>query len=115
MADVAATVFPHQALETQRHWMNRSMYKPRDLTTRMTSAAINRINNVIPHFPTATEESKFPKSELSALLKWSLPAKWRETFDLKGYTPTKHDQTRLIAECKAIERNVKVDDAPKTT
>jgi hypothetical protein len=38
-----------------------------------------------------------------------------ETFDLKGYTPTKHNRTRLIAECKAIERHVKVDDAPKTT
>jgi hypothetical protein len=75
MAAVAATVFPHQALETQRLWMNHLMYKPRDLTTRMTLAAINRINNVIPHFPTATEESKFPESELLALLEWSLPAK----------------------------------------
>jgi hypothetical protein len=44
-----------------------------------------------------------------------LPAKWRETFDLKGCTPTKHDQTRLIAECKAIERHVKFDDAPSAT
>jgi hypothetical protein len=113
MAAVAATVFPHQALETQRLWMNRSMYKPRELTTRMTSATINRINNVIPHFPTATKESKFPKSDLLALLEWSLPVKWRETFDLKGYTPTEHDWTRLIAECEAIERHVKVDDAPK--
>jgi hypothetical protein len=50
-----------------------------------------------------------------ALLEWSLPAKWRETFDLKGYTPTEHDRTRLIAECEAIERHVKVDDTPKAT
>jgi hypothetical protein len=48
MAAFAATVLPHRALETQRLWMNHSMYKPRDLTTRMTSAAINRISNVIP-------------------------------------------------------------------
>ena len=115
MVTVAATVFPHRALETQRLWMNRSMYKPKDLTTRMTSAAINRINNAIPHFPTATEESKFPETELLALLEWSLPAKWRETFDLKGYTPTEHDRTRLIAECEAIERHVKTDEVPKTT
>jgi hypothetical protein len=115
MAAVAATVFPHRALETQRLWMNRSMYKPKDLTTRMTSAAINRINNAIPHFPTATEASKFPEAELLALLEWSLPAKWRETFDLKGYIPTEHNRTRLIAECEAIERHVKADDTPKTT
>jgi hypothetical protein len=108
MAAAAATVFPHQALETQHLWMNRSMYKPRELTTRMTSAAINRINNVIPHFPTAIEESKFPEPELLALLEWSLPAKWRETFDLKGYTLTEHDRKRLIAECEAIERHAKV-------
>ena len=47
---VAQTVFPHRALETQKLWMTRCMYKPRSLTTRGTSAAISRINNALHIF-----------------------------------------------------------------
>ena len=77
---VAETVFPHRALETQRLWMNRSMHKPRSMTTRMTLAAISRINNALPLFPAGTDASKFSETELVGLLEWSLPPQWRETF-----------------------------------
>jgi len=33
-------VFPHRALEIQKTWMNRKMFKPKEYTTRQTSAAI---------------------------------------------------------------------------
>ena len=115
MNAVAETVFPHRALEIQKLWMNRSMYKPRALTTRMTSAAVSRINNALPMFPNGVETSKFSEEELVVLLEWSLPPAWREKFDLKGYIPTQHNRTRLIAECEAIERHVKTDDPPKST
>jgi len=111
----AVTVFPHRALEIQRLWMNRSMFKPRTLSTRATSAAISRINNALPMFPRATDANKFPETELLALLEWSLPSQWRETFDLKGYIPTAHDRQRLIQECEAIERHSKPEDSPKET
>ena len=39
---VAMTVFPHRALEIQRLWMNCWMFKPVELTTQQTLAAINR-------------------------------------------------------------------------
>jgi hypothetical protein len=48
---VATTVFPHRALEIQKLWINRRMFKPTELTTRQTTAAINRLNNVLPLFP----------------------------------------------------------------
>ena len=49
---VSTTVFPHRALEIQKLWMrNRRMYKPAELTTRQTAAAINRLNNSLPLFP----------------------------------------------------------------
>jgi hypothetical protein len=76
MDAVTATVFPHQALETQRLWMNQSMYKPRVMTTRIASAVISHINNAIPLFPTGTDASKFTEMELVGLLKWSLPPQW---------------------------------------
>jgi hypothetical protein len=69
---VTETVFPHRALETQRLWMNRKMFKPVELTTRQMAASINRLKNALPFFPTATEGSKFSEIELIGLLRWSL-------------------------------------------
>jgi hypothetical protein len=112
---VADTVFPHRSMETQKLWMNRSMFKPRAMTTRITWAAISRINNVLPLFPIGTDASKFSEPKLVGLLEWSLPPAWREKFDLKGYSPSKHNRTRLATECKAIERYVKPDDSNNKT
>jgi hypothetical protein len=115
LAAVAETVFPHRALETQKLWMNRSMFKPRAMTTRLTSAAMSRINNALPLFPTGVDGSKFSESELVGLLEWSLPPQWREKFDLKGYIPSAYDRARLVTECEAIERHLKPDDGNNKT
>jgi hypothetical protein len=45
---VTETVFPHRALETQRLWMNRKMFKPVELTTRQIAASIQCLNNASP-------------------------------------------------------------------
>ena len=105
LSAVTETVFPHRALETQRLWMNRKMFKPVELTTRQMAASINRLNNALPFFPTATEASKFSEIELIGLLEWSLPATWRAKFDLDSYIPTLHTRAKLIEACEAIERS----------
>ena len=102
---VATTVFPHRALEMQKLWMNRRMFKPAELTTRQTSAAINRLNNSLPLFPGGSDNSKFTEKEIIELLEWSLPPTWRAKFDLDGYIPTLDTKSRLIEACEAIERN----------
>ena len=102
---VMSLVFPHRALETQRQWMQRKMFKPVDLSTRQTAAAINRLNNALPLFPGGSEDSKFSATEVVGPLEWSLPAAWRAKFDLDGYVPTDHPKTKLIEACEAIERN----------
>ena len=102
---VATTVFPHRALETQRLWMTRGMKKPYDLSTRKTAAAISRINSCLPLFPGGTPESKYSDTEIVGLLEWALPQPWRNKFDLDGYIPTQGSKAKLILECEAIERS----------
>ena len=75
------------------------------LTTRKTAAAITKINNALPLFPSGSEASKFSEIELIGILEWSLPQAWRTKFNLDGYVPTEHLKARLIEACKAIERN----------
>ena len=107
---VSATVFPHRALEIQKLWMNRRMYKPTELSTRQTAAAINRLNNSLPLFPGGSDDSKFTDVQVVELLEWSLPPTWRAKFDLDGYIPTLGTKSRLIEACEAIERNEVVAD-----
>ena len=102
---VIDTAFPHCALEAQRLWMNRKMFKPVELTTRQMAASINCLNNSFAFFPNVTEASKFSEVELIGLLEWSLPVTWRAKFDLGGYIPTLHSKARLIESCEAIERS----------
>jgi hypothetical protein len=111
---VATTVFPHRALEIQKLWMNRRMFKPAELSTRNTSAAINRLNNALPLFPGGSDASKFTEQEIVGLLEWSLPPQWRAKFDLDGYIPTLDTKARLIEACEAIERNEAVDEKETT-
>jgi hypothetical protein len=84
---VTEAVFSHRALETQRRWRSRKMFKPVELTTRLMAASINRLSNALPFFSTATEASRFSEIELIGLLEWSLPAPWRAKFDLDSYIP----------------------------
>ena len=85
---VASTVFPHRALEIQKLWMNRRMFKPVELTTRQTSAAINRLNNSLPLFPGGSETLKFTEIEIVGLLEWSLPPASRPSYGPARSTKT---------------------------
>jgi hypothetical protein len=81
------------------------MKKPKELSFRKTAAAVGRLNNSLPLFPSATAADKFSDDEIVELLEWSIPQAWRTKFDLDGYIPTEHTKARLITECEILERN----------
>jgi hypothetical protein len=89
---VTTIVFPFRALETQKQWMNKYMKKPFDLSAKMMSMALSRINNYLPSFPDGDASSKFTDAELVGLLDFLLPASWRKAMDLKGYVASQHDK-----------------------
>jgi hypothetical protein len=102
---VTTIVFPFRALETQKQWMNKYMKKPYDMSTKVMSTALSRINNYLPSFPDGDANSKFTESELVGMLDFSLPASWRKAMDLKGYVASQHDRKSLVDQCEMIERN----------
>jgi hypothetical protein len=104
MAEVSNTIFPHRALEIQKQWMRKHLKKPTDLSIRLTSSALSRMNNCLPFFPGGDEDSKFSQEELLEILECSLPFAWRQKFDYDGYVPTDHTKAKLISSCEAIER-----------
>lgn len=108
---VALTVFPHRALMTQMHWMQRHMRKPWDLSVRRTMAAINRINNALPKFPGGSAADKFSERELIELLEVALPQSWKQALDFKSFVPSEHTKLEFITECETIERT-QMDQKP---
>ena len=104
IAAVSEVVFPFRALDTQKRWMQNEMRKPSTMSTRKFSANLNRLNNCLPFFPDADEDSKFDEKELLHIMEFALPKSWLAKFDLKGYTPAFDVRSRLIQECEALER-----------
>jgi hypothetical protein len=84
--------------------MRKHLKKPADLSIRLTSSALSRMNNCLPFFPGGDEDSKFNQEELLEILECSLPLAWRQKFDYDGYVPTDHNKAKLISSCEAIER-----------
>ena len=107
---VQTTMFPHQALEIQKLWMNKKMFKLPDLSTNQTAVAINWLNNASPIFPMGSKASKFSDVKIIGLLEWLLPLQWRKKFDLDGYMPMLHLKARLIEAYEVIEWNIGVEE-----
>jgi hypothetical protein len=102
---VTTIVFNFCALEKQKQWMNKYMKKPYNLSAKMMSTALSRINNYLLSFPDGDANSKFTDEELVALLDFSLPASLRKAMDLKGYVASQHDKKLLVDQCKIIKQN----------
>src|SRR5687767_2760744 len=113
MTEVTKTIFPYKALEIQKQWMRKVMRKPAKLSTRMTAAALSKINNYLILFPGGSEQSKFSPAELLEILECSLPNSWRQKFDYDGYIPSEGTKAQLIMACEAIERSEELSKKDK--
>jgi hypothetical protein len=102
---VSQMVFPFRALETQKQKMQCCMQKPKELSIRMTVAAVRRLHNSLPLVPNGRESDKFTPGEILKILERSIPEVWRTKFDLNGYVPTEFTKERFIMECEAVEPN----------
>ena len=111
LSAVSNAVFPHRALENQKLWMKRHLRKPKDMKYRLLQSRVLKMNNSLPLFPGANENSKFSPPEILEILEYSLPQAWRSKFDLDGYLPSKFNKERLLQEAEAVERH-QVEEKP---
>ena len=99
------------------HWKSRNsgwkMRKLVNLSFCKLMAVVTCINNYIPFFPGSSEDNKFTKVEIIKLLKWSIPQKWHNKFDLEGYIPSLDTRATLLTKCEALECQEPVADKPK--
>jgi hypothetical protein len=80
------------------------MQKPKELPIQKTVAALGRLNNSLPLFPSGKELDKFTPGEILEILEWSIPELWRAKFDLARYFPTEFTKERFMTKCEAIEQ-----------
>ena len=104
LAAVALDVFRDRALFYQKRWIEHSMKKPVNLSTRRMVAAFTKMNEALVYFPGATTASKYSDADKLERMEWAVPQFFRDAFEKKGYVPSDHDMKRFIEECEIIER-----------
>ena len=72
MDELTKHIFPSKALQKQKRDMRRVLRKPRELSTRDFVSHVCEINNLLPQFLGATNESKLPSNELLDLLDFGI-------------------------------------------
>ena len=104
LAAVALDVFRDRALFYQKRWIEHSMKKPVNLSTRRMVAAFTKMNEALVYFPGATAASKYSDADKLERMEWAVPQFFRDAFEKKGYVPSDHSMKRFIEECEIIER-----------
>ena len=104
LAAVALDVFRDRALFYQKRWIEHSMRKPVNLSTRQMVAAFTKMNEALTYFPGATANSKYSDEDKLERMEWAIPQFFRDAFKKKGYVPSDHNMKHFIEECEIIER-----------
>ena len=113
LAAVALDVFRDRALFYQKRWIEHSMKKPINLSTRRMVAAFTKMNEALGYFPGATAASKYSDADKLERMEWAVPQFFRDAFEKKGYVPSDHNMKRFIEECEIIERQQNKDTKKK--
>ena len=100
---VALDIFGDRALFYQKRWIDHSMKKPVNLSTRRMVAAFTKINKALVYFAGAMTAANYSNVDKLEQMEWAVPQFFRDAFEKKGYVPSDHNMKRFIKECKIKE------------
>jgi hypothetical protein len=83
----------------------RMHVKAQGASNSKTIAAVGRLSNSLPLFPSGNESDRFTPGEILKILEWSIPESWRAKFNLAGYGPTEFTKECFVMEYEAIKQN----------
>ena len=96
-------VFPARALQTQKRYMRRMMYKPRDVTIRKYAARLAEINAYLIDFPPHGDDQQLPVEELLEILEFAVPAEWQKQMIRHGINPADQTIAQFVQFCERLE------------
>lgn len=99
-------VFPLNAYQRQRHFMNRLLKKPKESTIREFMTRINELNDYLELFPSPSDTvraKKFENHEIADIASNAIPHSWRKTMAMHDFDPLIHTPTEFTLFCERIQ------------
>ena len=99
-------VFPLNAYQRQRHFMNRLLKKPKESTIRAFMTRVNELNEYLALFPSpsdAVQAKKFENHEIADIASNAIPHSWRKTMAMHNFDPLIHTLTEFTQFCERIQ------------
>ena len=105
-ASLKKHVFPLNAYQRQRHYMNRMLKKPKESTIREFMTRLMELNEYLARFPAPGETvaaKKFEDHELTDIAANAIPNSWRKTMAMHDFDPLIHPPTEFTQFCERIQ------------
>ena len=99
-------VFPVNAYQRQRHFMNRVMRKPKDWMIRQFTTRVTELNEYLAHFPdpsASVKAKKFADVEITDIAANAIPNSWLKAMAYHNFDPLIHTPNEFTSFCERIE------------
>ena len=100
---VGFSIFPTNAIKTQRRALRRSIRKPVDMSVTHLIARLSELNEQLSQYPGGNEAAKLGEDELKEIIEFSLPMSWRKQMTLQRFHCYEKSIDEVINFCKDME------------
>ncbi len=103
MTDITHYVFPTQALQVQKRYMQRHMRKSPYMKMKEYMACVEELNNYLSMFLDYNIGDELHKDKLLDIYEYGIPKSWSRQFLLQNWDPQHHSKQEFREFCKQLE------------
>ena len=95
--------FPPKALQRQKRYLRRELYKPCDTKIRYFIYRINKMIKYLKTFPPFEEGQRLPEDDILELVEFSLLNEWQKELIIQVFDYETQGLTDLVKFCERLE------------
>ena len=103
MMSLTEHVFPKRALQTQKRYKRRFLWKTREVTVRDFMVRLQEMNLYLQKFPEYVPGKELPEDELLDIAEFASPSSWQKAMVMHGFDPIVHTSAEFVEFCERLE------------
>ena len=103
MKDLISHIFPPKALQRQKRYLRRGVYKSCDTNIRYFICHIDKMVNYLGKFPPFGAVQSLSEDEILDLVEFSLSNEWQKELIIQGFDSATQGLTNIVEFCKHLE------------
>ena len=103
MKDLISHFFPPKALQRQKRYLRRGMYKPRVTKIRYLISHIDNIFEYLKKFPPFRAGKRLPEDDILKLVEFSPPKQWEKELIIQGFDSATQVLAEIVNFCERLE------------